>query len=80
MGFMGVVRFADYVNLFVKLLKFTNINVTNEYICIQLDTPGSFEFIKNKLFLTRLLENFIHRIVLKPPSNFLNIKISKFQN
>ena len=40
-------RFADYVNLFVKILKFRNVNVTNEYIlCIQLDMPGSFELIK----------------------------------
>ena len=44
-------RFADYVNLFVKILKFRNVNVTNEYTCIQLDMPGSFELIKNKLFL-----------------------------
>ena len=44
-------RFADYVNLFVKILKFRNVNVTNEYTCIQLDTPGGFELIKNKFFL-----------------------------
>ena len=44
-------RFADYVNLFVKILKFRNVDVTNEYTCIQLDMPGSFELIKNKLFL-----------------------------
>ena len=50
--------FADYVNLFVKILKFTNVDVTNEYICIQLDTPGSFELIKNKLFLILMLNIF----------------------
>ena len=44
-------RFADYVNLSVKILKFRNVNVTKEYICIQLDMSGSFELIKNKLFL-----------------------------
>ncbi len=43
-------HFADYVKLFVKILKFRNANVTNEDICIQLDMPGSFELIK-KLFL-----------------------------
>ena len=44
-------RFADYVNLFIKIVKFRNVNVTNEYTCIQLDMPGSFELIKNILFL-----------------------------
>ena len=43
-GFTGAAAFPDYVNLFVKILKFTNVNVTNEYICIQLDTPGTFFF------------------------------------
>ena len=53
-------RFADYVNLFVKILKFRNVNVTNEYICIQLDTSGSFEFIKNKLFLILMSNIFFN--------------------
>ena len=47
-------RFADYVNLFGKILKFRNVNVTNEYTCIQssqLDMLRSFELIKNKFFL-----------------------------
>ena len=37
MDFTGVACFADYVNLFVKILKFRNVNVTHEYIFIQLD-------------------------------------------
>ena len=46
-------HFVDYVNLFVKIIKFRNVNVTNEYIyvCIQLDMSGSFELNKNQLFL-----------------------------
>ena len=62
-------RFADYVNLFVKILKFRNVNVTNEYTCIQLDMPGSFELIKNKLFLI-LKSNFFFL-------NFFQININE---
>ena len=50
-------HFMDYVNLFVKILKFRNVNVTNEYI--QLDMPGSFELIKNKLFLILMSNMFL---------------------
>ena len=60
MGILQVLLcFADYVNLFVKILKFTNVNVTNEYICIQLDTLGCFELIKNKLFLILMSNTFL---------------------
>ena len=45
-------RFADYVNLFVKILKLETSMSQN--ICIQLDMPGSFELIKNKLLLNDL--------------------------
>ena len=47
-------RFVHYVNLFVKILKFRSVNVTNEYLCIQLDMPGNFELIKNILFFKLL--------------------------
>ena len=42
---------AYYAYLIIQILKFRNVSVTHECICIQLDTPGSFELINNKLFL-----------------------------
>ena len=39
------------MDLIIQILKFRNVNVTHECICLQLDTPGSFELIKNNLFL-----------------------------
>ena len=62
-------RFTDYVNLFVKILKFRNVNVTHEYICIQSDMPGRFELIQNKLFLI-LMSNIFS-------SNFIQINIKE---
>ena len=55
-GFSGSNRdhrrsIAFYVDLIIQILKFRNVNVTHECICLQLDTPGSFELIKNNLFL-----------------------------
>ena len=55
-GFSGSNRdhrrsIALYVDLIIQILKFRNVNVTHECICLQLDTPGSFELIKNNLFL-----------------------------
>ena len=57
-------HFVDYVNLFVKIIKLRNVNVTNEYIyvCIQLDMPGSFELIKNQLFLI-LMSNIFFKFL-----------------
>ena len=42
---------AYYAYLIIQILKFRNVSVAHECICIQLDAPGSFELIKNKLFL-----------------------------
>ena len=53
MDFTGVASFHGLCELInIKILKFRNVNVTNEYIiCIQLDMLESFELIKTKLFL-----------------------------
>ena len=59
-GFSGSNRdhrrsIAFYMDLIIQILKFRNVNVTHECICLQLDTPGSFELIKNNLFLILML-------------------------
>ena len=56
---------AFYVDLIIQILKFRNVNVTHECICLQLDTPGSFELIKTYLFLI-LMSIFFS---FKSPSN-----------
>ena len=58
---------AFYVDLIIQILKFRNVNVTHECICLQLDTPGSFELIKNNLFL--ILMSIFFLISFKSPSN-----------
>ena len=37
--------------LIIQILKFRNVSVTHECICLQLDTSGSVDLIKYKLFL-----------------------------
>ena len=44
-------RPIQHVNLFGKILKVRNVRITNEYVCMQLDTPGNFELMKQILFL-----------------------------
>ena len=51
---------ALYVDLIIQILKFRNVNVTHECICLQLDTPGSFELIKNNLFLILMSIFFLY--------------------
>ena len=53
-GFSGSNRdhrrsFALYVDIVIQILKFRNVNVTHECICLQLDTPGSFELTLSPL-------------------------------
>ena len=51
---------AYYAYLIIQILKFRNVSVTHECICIQLDTPGSFELINNKLFLILMSNIFFY--------------------
>ena len=56
---------AFYVDLIIQILKFRNVSVTHECICLQLDTPGSFELIKNNLFLILMSIFFLFQIIVK---------------